>query len=824
MIESRAHGRSARLFCLAAITGAATSIAAAQPNVIIFFVDDMGYADWQFDARSNPTGSHVYETPNMLRLASEGVTFLNNYASAPVCSPSRASLMTGKSVAKHAISDFIGGSTTASGTLVRTPPDWVQNVGFDEVLLPEALRDAGYRTGTFGKWHLGQTGNPASNPLTQGFEFNIAGVASGNPGFAGGFFAGADGAWAGMPGLNIPGTYATTEFLSDAISTQAASYISQRAEADEPFFVFMPHYVVHTPIEAPAALIAYYQSKINSLPPALVNGHTDARYAAMVQKMDESLGRILDTLDDPDGDPESADSIRDNTIVVFTSDNGGLTNFAVTDNRPLRDGKGSLYEGGIREPLIISYTGNPSITPNTVLTDAVAVTHDMYPTVLEWTGVAGDPAQNAAMDGISLVPTIEGGPPTTRDIIWHYPHRSPQSVTANGPVGGGAWVSAIRRDRHKLMYFFDERRFEMYDLAADIGETVDIFDPADPLASDLSRSLYEYLRAVRARLPLDIGNELPLPGSALAMVPEDLTGDVFDTDFAQPQSFLQGETGSSGFDTVLNASAASALDQSISTPGTLTFRNAGFTRIVAGDIASPVLFRQVTGNFDAIIQINSMEEANFHVVAMLIADPSDPANEFIWVGQQNRTGTNDFAQSRNIVAGARAQEAGEPGVYPYYRVIRKGDSFVAFHSVDGLVWVPFVEYDRPDLPSTLQVGVTQSLFSSALATATIGRFIIGSACLADIAEPLGVLDLADVVSFANAFTEGQPTADFDQNGIFDLADVSAFVASFLAGCQETRRNENPVPASAGVAASSSHHTTQRAVLSGGGMAPHISPG
>lgn len=774
-------GRNGRVGFVIALAAATIAVGGGQPNVVVFFVDDMGYADWQYDAHSNPTGSHVYETPNMLRLASEGVTFQNAYASAPVCSPTRASLMTGKSVARHGISDFIGGSTTLSGNLVRTPPGWVQNMPSSEVLLPEALRAAGYRTGTFGKWHLGQTGNPAANPLTQGFEFNIAGTASGHPGFAGGFFAGADGAWAGMPGLNIPGTYPSDAYLSDAISEQAAAYIAARAAAGEPFFVFMPHYLVHTPIEAPAPLVAYYQNKINGLPAHVVDGHSDAEYAAMVQKMDESLGRVLDTLDDPDGDPGSPDGIRGETIVIFTADNGGLTNFGITDNRPLREGKGSVYEGGIREPMIVSHTGNAGITPDTVLADALAITHDIYPTLLEWTGVAGDPAQNAAMDGVSLVSVIEGGPETERDLVWHYPHRSPQAVSSSFPVDGGSWVSAIRRGDHKLMYFFDERRFEMYDVASDLGEANDLFDANDPLAAELSRALYDNLRSVGAHMPLDIGNETALPGPALAgMVPA--AGSTFAAEFDSPHSFLAGETGSTGFDGVLNPGLASVFDQAATNADMLTIRNTGLTRFVAGDIAAPVLHKAVTGDFDAVLQIDSMEEANFHVVAMLIADPADIANQFFWVGQQDRTGSNDFAQSRNIVNGVRVDEAGEPGVYPYYRVIREGDSFVGFHSDDGLVWVPFVEFSRPDLPETMLVGVTQALFSSTPATATIERFLVTTGCSADLAEPFGVLDLADVVAFIDGFSTSDPIADLDNNGVFDLADVSAFVGSFIAGC------------------------------------------
>ena len=757
--------------------------ASAQPNVIVFFVDDMGVADWEIDPAVNPTGSRVYETPNMLRLAREGVTFLNAYASAPVCSPSRASLMTGKSVARHGISDFIGGSTTASGSLVRTPSDWVQNVPASEVLLPEALSEAGYRTGTFGKWHLGQTGNPAANPLLQGFDTNIAGVASGNPGFAGGFFAGADGAWTGMPGLNIPGTYPSDAYLSDAISEEAASFIADRAAADEPFFVYMPHYVVHTPIEAPAPLVAYYQNKINSMAPAAVNGHTDAEYAAMVQKMDESLGRILDTLDDPDNDPGTNDSIRDETIVIFTADNGGLTNFNITSNRPYREGKGSVHGGGIREPLIVSYTGNATVSQGAVRADALAVTHDLYPTILDWTGVEGDAIQNASMDGVSLVGVLEGGPAPSRELIWHYPHRSPQAVSNSNPVDGGAWVSAIRRDDTKLMYFYDERRLEMYDVAADPGEANDVFDGADPLAGSLSRAMFDTLRERGAYFPRDIGNELPLPGTAIAAPLGAIPGSSFyQNDFAASHDFGSGTVGSTGFDGVLNPGLAAVFDQSITQPGSLTMRNAGLTRIVAGNIEAPVAYRDVTGDFEAVLEIGAMDDLNFHVVAMLVMDPAAPESEFLWVGQQNREGANDFAQARSIVDGVREREAGEGGVFPFHRLVRQGDAFIGFHSEDGAVWVPFVEFSRPDLPATVRVGVTQAMFSSTPGTATIDLFEISSQCLGDLADPKGVLDLADISVFVSGFLSADSVADLNNDGVFDLADITLFVDAFVAGC------------------------------------------
>ncbi len=786
-MTTRTHARRAlarRFFeSLVLVAGTNTAVQ-AQPNVVLFFVDDMGAADWQHDARLNPTGSHVYETPNMLRLASEGVTFANAYASGPVCSPSRASIMTGQSVARHGVTDFLGAGSNASGSLVRSADNWTQNLPLGDVVLPEVLRDAGYATGTFGKWHLGQSGNPAANPFVSGFTTNIAGVSSGNPGFAGGFFAGSDGAWAGMPGLDTPGTYQPTDYLSDAISTEAAAYIRARASAGDPFFVYVPHYVVHTPIEAPAALITDYQNKINSLPPGLVSGHTNATYAAMVQKMDESLGRLLDALEDPDGDPRTDDSVRDETIIIFTADNGGLTNFGITSNRPFRGGKGSVYEGGIREPLIVSYTGNPDVPRDTVLTDALAIGHDLYPTILEWTGLPGDAAQNASMDGRSLVGVLEGGPAEERDLIWHYPHRSPQAVTNNQPVEGGAWVSAIRRGDHKLIYFYDERRFESYDLSTDPGETNDIFDPNDRWIRSMSRAMSDHLRAVDAPMPRDIGNEQPLPGPAV--VTEPLLAEVnalLMPDFGQAHDFRSGVVGATGFDGVINAPLASVLDQGITTPGGLTMRNAGLTRIVAGDLSAPVLYDDVTGDFVATMRIESMEETNFHVAAIIAADPADPAGDFVWIGQQDRTGTNDFAQSRNIDNGARVGEFTENGVYPWYRLERTGGKLLASYSSDGTVWIPLVEYDRPDLPATLRIGVTQAMFSSTPRTLVIGDFQIATPCEADIAEPRGQLDGSDVLRFIGGVESEEAFADLaEPYASWDFLDMLAYLGRYDAGC------------------------------------------
>ncbi|MEL7482825.1 MAG: sulfatase-like hydrolase/transferase, partial [Planctomycetota bacterium] len=699
---------------------------------------------------------------NMLRLAQRGVTFSNGYAASPVCSPSRAAIMTGKSAAHIGITDYIGSPSNAVGSRVGDSQTWIENMPASEVLLPEAVQAAGYATGFFGKWHLGQAGHPAADPLQSGFNVNVGGTNAGNPQFAGGFFAGADGAWFGMPGLSTLNAYPADAYLSDALSAEAASFIRDRASADEPFLAVVSLYVVHTPIQAPASLVGYYSNKIAALTPGEVDGHGDATYAAMVHKMDEALGRLLDALDDPDADGGESDSIAENTIVVFTADNGGLTNFAITSNRPFSDGKGSMYEGGIREPLILAHPGAPTIAQGAV-SHGNAIGYDIYPTLLDLLGVEGDLEQNDVMDGISLRPALEdpvGGEAilNDRDLYWHYPHRSPQAVTANAPVSGGAWVSAVRRGAHKLLYFYDERSFERYNVGADLGESSDLF-PNDPASSaSLAESLYGHLRRVNAPMPRDLGSNTELPGPGLIDPAFGEGGQItFDDSFDVPHDFVVDGVAGTGWDAVDSPGRAAILDADTTQSGVLTFRNAGDTRVVAGDLAAPRLRTSVTGDFQATMQITGMDDVNFHVLTMLVTDPGDPMNEFLWIGQQNRSGANDFAQARNIVAGERTADVGENGVFEYYRLVRTGSSFVGMFSSDGLLWIPFVDFERPDLPRTVDLSLTQALFSSSPASGTIARFQVIARCEADIADPAGTLDERDVVSFI----QSRPESFFD---------------------------------------------------------------
>jgi len=484
----------------------------SKPNVVLFVVDDMGWADWQRDAARNPTGSPVYETPNLLQLAQSGVNFSSGaYASSPVCSPTRTALLTGKTPARTRVTEYIPGSGYATATLRE--PAWTKNLPTSEVTLAESLQSAGYTAGHFGKWHLGTPGNPGINPLQHGYAVNVGGTDAGGIGCCGGNFAGSDGMWAGLPGLNTPGEFPAGKYITDALTDRANDFIGQRA-ATGPFFLTMWHYGVHIPIQAPADLVAKYQVKIGTLQGQGVDlrGHTNATYAAMIESIDQSLGRMMNRLADPNQDGDNSDSIRDNTIVIFTSDNGGVwgADGSPTDNRPLREGKGSIYEGGIRVPLIVNWTGNSNITPGTN-TAARTSLYDLYPTLLDLAGLQADPTvvRNGDMDGVSIRSALEGGAFDRGYLYWHYPHFSPQDRNSS-LINGGSFVSAVSDNRWKLIFRYNERSYELYDLANDVGETTNVLGQNAGVAHALSLTLRDYLAGVSAQMPIEIATGQPV--------------------------------------------------------------------------------------------------------------------------------------------------------------------------------------------------------------------------------------------------------------------------------------------------------------------------
>ena len=401
----------------------------------------------------------------MLRLARSGVTFSNAYAATPVCSSSRAALLTGQSPAVNRMTDWIEGSASP-GHHVRRPENWVQNLMGSQVTLAESFRDAGYATGLFGKWHLSKVpGLPGYNPISSdptqhGFDVNFGGSWFGNPSYSGGYFAGSRGRWLQMPGMDRPGSYPAGTHLSDALLGHASGFIQQQAALQQPFFMFMSEYLPHTPVVETDELVQKYRQKISQMQVNHVDtrGHTNASYAAMLERMDRNVGTLLDRLDDPNDDGSTADSIRDDTIILFTSDNGGLLGDDVTSNRPLCAGKGSLYEGGIREPMIVSWTGNPALPSarNNAgrVSKALFTGYDIAPTLLDLAQVSNVAEVNSRIDGVSVVDALEDQPFDRGDIFWHYPHHSPRSSGPDG-IAGGDFVSAVRRDQWKLIWFYD---------------------------------------------------------------------------------------------------------------------------------------------------------------------------------------------------------------------------------------------------------------------------------------------------------------------------------------------------------------------------------
>jgi arylsulfatase A-like enzyme len=498
------------------------------PNVVLFLADDMGWTDWQYDATLNPTGSVVYETPNLLRLAQQSVNFTNAYASAPICSPTRAAILTGKSPARTRLTNFLPGSTNTSATLKE--PSGSSAQGDWQRVLPgpgsmpnivNTLQNNGYATGLFGKWHLG-----FNSPTTYGYGTNVGGNDYGGPDQGGGWFAGADGMWNGMPGLNSPGQYPSTKYLSDAITEQATAWIGSHASG--PFFLSAWDYQAHISLAAPQNLIDKYTAKIQTLQNQNVDmkGHTNPTYAAMIEKMDGDVGAILDRLDDPNNDGNHADSVLNNTIFVFTSDNGGL--YAAegnpTRNLPLREGKGSIYEGGIRVPFMVSWGADQNIAEGTTTTARTSL-YDLYPTLFNMTGVAMP--SNNTIDGVNIRSAIEGAAFDRGLLYFHYPHRSNQS-TGSPLITGGSFVSAVSNNDWKLIFFYEDRHYELYNLAADVGETTNLLTYNPAIAHDLSLALHDYLVGINAQYPVNKNtNVVQDPPTVLAaQIPGDYDGNT----------------------------------------------------------------------------------------------------------------------------------------------------------------------------------------------------------------------------------------------------------------------------------------------------------
>lgn len=457
---------SARLtiFLLLFVSAASAS---EPPNIILFLIDDLGWKDLGCQ------GSSYYQTPNIDALARQGARFTNAYSACAVCSPTRAAVLTGKYPARLMLTDWLPSgrwdpkSKLLSGRFLRALP-------VEELTLAEALRSHGYRTASIGKWHLGS--EPFSLPEHHGFDVNIGGNAHGAPGD---FFYPYQGDWL-IPGTQLRANWKVLpdgkqdEYLTDRLTQEAVRFITQNKA--NPFFLYFPHYGVHTPLQAKPEVIAKYQA----IPESQRQGLPE--YAAMVESIDESVGRVVKTLETL--------KLTDNTIIIFTSDNGGF--WKATNQAPLRANKGSYYEGGIRVPLIIKW---PDRAKAGLVVDEPVISNDLYPTCLAACGLP--PRPNQHLDGLDLSQLIQGKATSLnrQSLFWHFPHYNehPSSFPS----------SVIRKGAWKLIESFDPAGLELYNLEEDPSET-------NNLAASNSETLAE-LRSELESWRANVGAEMMRP-------------------------------------------------------------------------------------------------------------------------------------------------------------------------------------------------------------------------------------------------------------------------------------------------------------------------
>jgi arylsulfatase A len=463
----------------AGVAGAALRGAAAQQpmNIVFILADDLGWTDL------GCYGSKFYETPNLDRFARESVRFTNAYAACPVCSPTRASILTGKYPARLHITDWIPGRPQfpTAPLLTPRPPQFKHELPLEEITIPQMLKPLGYTSVSIGKWHLG---GPAFYPDKHGFDLNVGGTEKGQP-------ASYFGPW------DLPNLHGGTpnDYLTDRLTAEAEKFIE--ANRSRPFFLYLPEFAVHLPRQGKAEAIARFRAKADPN-----NPQHDAIYASMISGLDDSVGRILAKLDEL--------SIADRTAVFFMSDNGGVVHQGkqpdiITSNAPLRAGKGHVYEGGIREPMMIRW---PRVTQAGRVCHTPMSSIDFFPTILDMAGVRAE--RRPAIDGVSLTALLKGGVLRRDALYWHYPHYSDQ---------GGRPAGAVRAGDHKLIEFYEDGRLELYNLAKDIRESNNLAE-RDPKRA---KALHEMLKKWRASV--DAAMPTPNPNYDPGAAHEGLTGE-----------------------------------------------------------------------------------------------------------------------------------------------------------------------------------------------------------------------------------------------------------------------------------------------------------
>ncbi len=443
--------------------------AARRPNVVFLLADDLGWSDLAC------YGADLHQTPRLDRLAAEGMRFTDAYAAAPVCSPTRASIMTGKAPARLHMTIWKESAKNRVFNRPLLPPDAASHLPQSERTLAKTLHQAGYFCAHVGKWHLG---GYKYFPEAMGFDVNIGGTGWGAPNtywwpYRGTGTFGDEYRYVPHLEWGKPGEYLTDRLTSEALK------ILERVD-DRPFFLYLCWHAVHTPIEAKPELVEKYRSRLR---PNL--RHQNPAYAAMVETLDTNVGRVLDKLEEL--------GLADNTIVFFTSDNGGFINRyrgqRVTNNFPLRSGKGSLYEGGVRVPLIVRWPGH--VPAGSVCRQPVS-SCDFYATILELLGLSHQkPARTE--DGLSFASLLSNpeAPWSRQTLFWHYPHYYATTTP----------VSAVRQGPWKLLHYYEDDRVELYNLAEDLSETRDLAEQLPERAAELRRQLDQWLKQVDAQMP-----------------------------------------------------------------------------------------------------------------------------------------------------------------------------------------------------------------------------------------------------------------------------------------------------------------------------------
>lgn len=438
--------------------------AATKPNIVFILADDLGYTDV---ACFGPATEVYYETPNIDKLAAQGMK-LTNHHHHQNCQPTRAALMSGQYAPRTGIYTVGGIDRFDWSTRPLKPVENVTSLPLEKVIIAKALQGSGYATGMFGKWHLGQKAE--FHPGKRGFDEAIES-------------SGVHFNFKTDPPVKVP----KGQYLADFLTDKAVDFIQRHKT--EPFFLYLPHFGVHSPFQAKPELIAKFKDKPG------VGGHNNPTYAAMIASVDESVGRVMAELE--------KQGIADNTVVIFASDNGGVGGYQreglkksgdITDNAPLRSGKGSLYEGGTRVPFIVRW---PGVTTAGSSTDIPTIHVDLYPTLLEITGTAAP--ENQPLDGESLAPLLRDAKSTLkRDAIYqHFP----------GYLGAGenTWrttpVGLIQSGPWKLMEFFEDKHLELYNLADDISETKNLATEQPDKAKELHAKMLAWREAVGAKMP-----------------------------------------------------------------------------------------------------------------------------------------------------------------------------------------------------------------------------------------------------------------------------------------------------------------------------------